>query len=502
MTEHTQPKHSLFFTVGLSILLAVVGVMVIHASYKYWQERTEIIEDMVQNSRSSTISLEKSIANLIEAYAINEYESLLANELERHNSFAIIVEDYNMGKILGKRAYQTGKLRYKGTRIIDYDANNPDHKNLLANSYYSHKRVIKNAQGQEIGRIAIYNNDKRLNEKLNEIIFSTAIDTIALALLHVLALFFVLRKMLVVPISEMTGLIAQTDKDGIPIHEISSYQTEELDVLSRTINRMIQSIRTSRKQLNELNATLETRVEDTIEEIRKKDAIIHEHAKRRAKDDLLIDLAHHWRQPVNTAAIEVQNITDLLDGCQDTAEIKEIVDIVLQELTGLSRTITRLTHFYEKKASVSVSLQEGLEQTIHLIKHSLLARGIRIETEIGDDFTFQAEADDWVNLFTALFLNVQDIQNQRKLGYLTISISTRSSALEQILVIEDNAGGIDENLLPDKLFEAYTTTQFKMRDRGLGLYTVYNIVNYRLQGKIYAENTGKGAKFIIRIPNG
>ncbi|MFW6308189.1 MAG: ATP-binding protein, partial [Campylobacterales bacterium] len=65
---------------------------------------------------------------------------------------------------------------------------------------------------------------------------------------------------------------------------------------------------------------------------------------------------------------------------------------------------------------------------------------------------------------------------------------------------EDDCGGINEELLPNRLFNPYITTKDKSRDKGLGLYIARYIVENDLEGSISAQNTPNGAKFIITLP--
>jgi nitrogen fixation/metabolism regulation signal transduction histidine kinase len=66
------------------------------------------------------------------------------------------------------------------------------------------------------------------------------------------------------------------------------------------------------------------------------------------------------------------------------------------------------------------------------------------------------------------------------------------------LAVEDNGGGIDEELV-GRLFEPYVTT--KAKGTGLGLAIVKKIVEEH-GGIIGAENTNGGARVAIRLPRG
>lgn len=255
------------------------------------------------------------------------------------------------------------------------------------------------------------------------------------------------------------------------------------------------------RQLLHFFEELESRLQRSLVEIRQKDMIIHEQAKRKALDALLIDLAHHWRQPLNSASIEIQNIEDYLSGCEDDAKIKELIEIATNELRTLSKTITKLTQFYEQKADNRITFQEGLEIVTDLSSELLRTGGIVLHTEVDDTLEVKAEADEWIDLLSAFFMNTREIIRHKMLGGANLYLSAKKLEYESQIIIEDDLGGIEPSLLPDRLFDAYVTTLFKTRDKGLGLYIVKNIVVYRLNGTITAENTGRGAKFVIRVPH-
>jgi C4-dicarboxylate-specific signal transduction histidine kinase len=65
-----------------------------------------------------------------------------------------------------------------------------------------------------------------------------------------------------------------------------------------------------------------------------------------------------------------------------------------------------------------------------------------------------------------------------------------------VIIVEDNGGGIPENIM-EKIFEPYFTTK-EEQGTGLGLYMSNEIIK-RMGGKIEVENTSSGAKFIIRL---
>ena len=249
-------KRSLYLTVGIIIILTVAIIMSVHSAYTYIATKSKIIEEMKYSSMLTVSSLQKNLTRLIESYSVNEYDLLLFNEMEPRDTFAIIVEDDNMGNILGRESYISGKIRDKTGKVVDYDVKNNQHNQRLKECYYSNKYPIASSSGDKLGAISIYISDEAMNAQLNQIVAEAFINTAAISLLLILSLFVVIRLFIFKPLSDIVTLISNSDEDGIPIKLIPEYDAREIDALSITMNTMINSIRGSKiallKQHNEL----------------------------------------------------------------------------------------------------------------------------------------------------------------------------------------------------------------------------------------------------------
>jgi len=176
------PKQSLYVTLGIIIISTVSIIMSLHSTYMYMETKNKIIQEMKHSSRLTIVSLQKNVTNLMASYAVNEYDKLVFNEMEHRANFAIIVDDYNMGKILGEKSYISGKIRDTAGKIIDYAPKNSEHNKQLEECYYSDKSDITTPSGQKLGAITIYISNHSMNRELNKIIIESIINTIALSL--------------------------------------------------------------------------------------------------------------------------------------------------------------------------------------------------------------------------------------------------------------------------------------------------------------------------------
>lgn len=103
--------------------------------------------------------------------------------------------------------------------------------------------------------------------------------------------------------------------------------------------------------------------------------------------------------------------------------------------------------------------------------------------------------------FTSLVLinilnNAKDVLIKNKVVNPWVKIDLIQNEKKVIITIEDNAGGIPENILPH-IFDPYFTTKHQSQGTGLGLYMSYKIVTDNLSGSLYAKNGEFGAKFFI-----
>ncbi len=252
-------QKSLYVTLGIIIVSTVSVIMSLQSTYGYIATKSEIINEMKHSSKVTIDSLKKNITNLMLSYSINEYDNLIRNEMIHHSHFSIVVEDYNMGKILGEKAYISGKIKDNSGEIIDFDSKSEHQKQQLEACFYSDKDYIVNLLGEKIGSLTIYISNESMNVVLNKIIRDTITNSIAISLLLIISLLITIRLFILKPISNIISVIGNSDKDGIPIELIPNHGASEISALSTTMNYMVSSIRGSRIKLKEQHKELKER---------------------------------------------------------------------------------------------------------------------------------------------------------------------------------------------------------------------------------------------------
>ena len=162
-------KKSIYLILAIIIVTTVTIIMSINFVISYTKSKNEIITNMKNSSKNTIISLKNNVTDLIAAYEINSYKKLINNEMERKDIFAIIVNDYNMGNIMGKKSYINGKIKNSDNNIIDFNPLNKEHIQSLNNCYFNDTYDIV-LDGKVLGNITIYISDKNMylpNQKYN-----------------------------------------------------------------------------------------------------------------------------------------------------------------------------------------------------------------------------------------------------------------------------------------------------------------------------------------------
>lgn len=249
-------QRSIFYTLFLAISITILIAVFIVSKIFYEQTKEYLLKNIDSDIKTSLIQLKNSIYPFMDSYSIHEYENLIENELNREHVLAIIVEDYNMAKIVGSK-YLVGKIN-NNSKTQEYDSNNKSHQEKIAHSYSHLQDNIENQNGLILGHIDIYASDKLVQEKLKYFINASIIIALLSTIIVLLVIYFVLHQIIQKPLNNIMEIINNKTVDGIPTSTIPSYNSKELAILSLTINNMIESIKESRYKLDQNIAFLKS----------------------------------------------------------------------------------------------------------------------------------------------------------------------------------------------------------------------------------------------------
>jgi PAS domain S-box-containing protein len=254
--------------------------------------------------------------------------------------------------------------------------------------------------------------------------------------------------------------------------------------------------------LQALNESQQKQIEKTLASLRERDAVMIQQSRHAALGEMIGNIAHQWRQPLNALAIMVQDLEESHDqGELDRDRLGEIVSKSMVLINYLSTTIDDFRNFYRSdQAAERFNLSEAIEAALGLVEAAMHSHAIAIKKELPKEPLYMlGHKNQFAQALINLFTNAKDaiVARQTPSGCIDIVLNHRSD--EAVLSITDNGGGIDAAVLP-KIFDPYFTTKHQSQGTGVGLYMTRMIIERNMDGHIYAENSGEGARFTIVLP--
>jgi len=211
-------------------------------------------------------------------------------------------------------------------------------------------------------------------------------------------------------------------------------------------------------------------------------------------------VAHQWKQPLNALSMygDLMKI-DFDEGRVDKAYVEEMLDGVNTQIEHMITTLGEFRNFFRPNSSVvEFNLSKLVNSVLLLVKDEFLKNTITIESYIDEKMVLKGNENEFKHLILNIINNAKDAFNEKELENRLITIRAINEKEHLILSIEDNAGGINENIITS-IFEAHVTTKEKGKGTGIGLYMSAQIVQ-KMKGSIEVDNYGAGARFKIELP--
>lgn len=190
-------------------------------------------------------------------------------------------------------------------------------------------------------------------------------------------------------------------------------------------------------------------------------------------NQLVQNIAHQWKQPLSTISIIASNVKlqKELNSYNDEnlyTDMNKIVKISNE----LSHTINNFDNVIFENFERAYSLWQLINEILKKMKKIFEENGIKIVTDINIDNKIYVDKIKFSQAISEFFYNSIEAFIDNNVDNRVISIKTENFNNHLRLKIEDNAGGIDENLLP-KILEPYFTTKHQSQGKGLGLTSSY-----------------------------
>jgi len=237
-----------------------------------------------------------------------------------------------------------------------------------------------------------------------------------------------------------------------------------------------------------------------MEALHEKDQLLLQQSRQAAMGEMINNIAHQWRQPLNIIALTIQDLMGTYEQGECNSEyIDEIVKQIMNQVLHMSQTINDFRKFLQPDQEIrQFNLREAVKKTLLLVGDSFTSQNIEISTEVQEDLIVTGYENEFCQVLLNILNNAWDIITERNIVSPRIEIKLFREGYSNVTTISDNARGIPAEII-DRIFDPYFTTKDADKGTGIGLYMSKSIIEKRMKGKISVRNTDLGAEFRIEL---
>jgi two-component system NtrC family sensor kinase len=280
-------------------------------------------------------------------------------------------------------------------------------------------------------------------------------------------------------------------------HKLNVRSTDEIGDLAQSFDKMSEELRVANNKLLEWGKTLEKKVEERTEEIRKMQSHLIQQEKLASLGKLAAGIAHEINNPLGGILIYSHLLLEEADkGGPEFDSLKKIV----KETTRCKEIVKGLLQFARPKEPemIQTDINEILDNSLSIIEGQALFQNIELEKQYASDLPrIVADSTQLQQVFMNIILNGAEAMDGN--GKFTIKTSLGSDRKNIHIEFVDTGHGIKEE---DKkrLFEPFFTTKEVGKGTGLGLAISYSIIQ-KHEGTIKVKSQeDKGSTFTVIIP--
>ncbi|MGD0584401.1 MAG: GAF domain-containing protein [Oryzomonas sp.] len=279
-------------------------------------------------------------------------------------------------------------------------------------------------------------------------------------------------------------------------------QTELLQQMGADVSFALDNIVRETRRREAERALREETIERLLatEALREKEQMLIQQSRQAAMGEMIGNIAHQWRQPLNTLGLTVQQLLLFYDMDEFTREfLEKSVGRSMELIQHMSKTIDDFRNYFRPdKEKVEFELSEAVTTTLSLVEDSFKSEHIRIKYIAKSEPVTIGYRNEYAQVVLNILNNARDVFKERNIKDPMVSITVFTENGRAVVTISDNAGGIPEEII-GKIFDPYFTTKGPQAGTGVGLFMSKTIIEKNMGGRLSVRNHGDGAEFRIEV---
>ena len=237
-----------------------------------------------------------------------------------------------------------------------------------------------------------------------------------------------------------------------------------------------------------------------MEELRIMDQLMIQQSRMAAMGEMLGNIAHQWRQPLNVLGLKAQEIGLCYElGAFSKELLDDNIAKIMEILLHMSQTIDDFRDFTAPdKEKTLFRVDRVIAKTVSLIKDNFTELGITIEFSTSGETQINGYPNEYGQVLLNILTNAKDAFGEQRAIDARIMVRSWTEDGRAVVTITDNAGGVREEIM-DKIFDPYFTTKELGKGTGVGLFMSKTIIEKNMGGRFTVRNVDGGAEFRIVV---
>jgi len=338
--------------------------------------------------------------------------------------------------------------------------------------------------------------DQIVDANIKNIITNAVILMLLISALAIVAITVLVNK----PMIEISKGIDEIARGNL-VYKIPLNSKDELGIMANEFNLMSSKLDAAYKEIKEWSETLNLKVQQKNEELKKIYEQITQIEKLASLGKLSATVAHELNNPLEGILTYSKLIAKKIskqNDIPDKENLLKFLTLVSDETARCGKIVKDLLLFSRTGEGEYLpnNLGDILDRALIIINHHFEINKIKLIKNYEDiEYPLVCDGQKIEQALIAVLIN--GIEAMTEGGKLIIAISKEDQWL--VLRITDEGKGISEKDLP-LIFEPFYSTKGEIKGTGLGLPVAYGIINQH-KGKIIVENTSsRGTTFKIIFP--
>jgi two-component system NtrC family sensor kinase len=295
-------------------------------------------------------------------------------------------------------------------------------------------------------------------------------------------------------------------------HDVPVKSNDELGRLATSFNKMTDSLRNYREEVEMYNRTLEQKIAERTSELEAAQKQLIQSEKMAAIGELAAGVAHELNNPMggilgySQYALEKLSSKKAADLADDDIEMQcRFLEDIEQQARRCKTIIKNLLKFSRTSAKTEFeyfNLNQALEETLTFVQHQLDMKNILLEKNLDQSLpAYYGNASQLQQVFTNIMLNAQQAMPEGGNLKIETRFSPPIGEFQGCVEVEftDTGMGIPPEIL-NKIFEPFYTTKDVGKGTGLGLSISYGIIKEHQGDILVKSKVGEGTTFTLVLP--